>query len=152
MCFNLQTRTMRRWATFGRPMGAVLLLLLIAIVIGTGEAYTSKCGGGNGNKARRRRCCSGNFANERRRVLGTLFAEYGRTCKDIGCLPSEVCSMAVEQCSYAQRDGKDCGSYPTCMRNPNGGGGGSQSPGRSTSTSKKFARARNRKANKIGNH
>lgn len=45
------------------------------------------------------------------------FIEYGRSCKDIGCLPSEVCQMTQDSCSYGQRDGKDCGSYPTCKRN-----------------------------------
>lgn len=53
------------------------------------------------------------------------FTEYGRTCKDIGCLPSQVCTMTADSCSYSQRDGKDCGSYPTCMKNTNGGSTGS---------------------------
>ena len=42
--------------------------------------------------------------------------EYGRTCGDIGCLSSEVCVMAHESCAYGQRDGKDCGRYPTCKK------------------------------------
>lgn len=54
----------------------------------------------------------------------SFFSEFGRTCKDIGCLSQETCVMAHESCSYSQRDGKDCGSYPTCKRNPNGGGSG----------------------------
>lgn len=40
--------------------------------------------------------------------------EYGRGCNDIGCLPTEECVISSDSCS--QRDGKDCGSYPTCKR------------------------------------
>lgn len=35
--------------------------------------------------------------------------------------------MSFDTCSYSQREGKDCGGYPTCKRNTNGGG---QSPGK----------------------
>lgn len=45
-----------------------------------------------------------------------LFLEYGRGCQDIGCLPSEVCVMSQDSCSFGQRDGKDCGTYPTCKK------------------------------------
>uniref|UniRef100_A0A336MYM1 CSON003108 protein n=2 Tax=Culicoides sonorensis TaxID=179676 RepID=A0A336MYM1_CULSO len=44
------------------------------------------------------------------------FSKYGRRCQDIGCLPSEVCVMSQDACSFGQRDGKDCGSYPTCKK------------------------------------
>lgn len=52
--------------------------------------------------------------------------EYGRSCKDIGCLPSETCQMSFDTCSYSQTEGKECGGYPTCKRNANGA---SNSPG-----------------------
>lgn len=56
-----------------------------------------------------------------------LFPEYGRGCMDIGCLPTEVCVMSHDSCNFSQRDGKDCGSYPTCQKNgnsaPSGNGG-----------------------------
>lgn len=42
--------------------------------------------------------------------------EYGRGCADIGCLPTEECVITSDSCSYNQRDGKDCGNYPTCKR------------------------------------
>lgn len=28
--------------------------------------------------------------------------------------------MSQDSCSYGQRDGKDCGSYPTCKKQPGG--------------------------------
>lgn len=43
--------------------------------------------------------------------------EYGRTCKDIGCLPREVCVMAYESCSFSQQENVSCGRYPTCKKN-----------------------------------
>lgn len=43
--------------------------------------------------------------------------EYGRSCKDIGCLPSETCILAQDSCSYHQTEGKECGSYPKCSKN-----------------------------------
>lgn len=45
--------------------------------------------------------------------------EYGRTCKDIGCLPSETCVIASDSCSWSQQEGKECGSYPTCKKSSN---------------------------------
>lgn len=50
------------------------------------------------------------------RKIHFLFAEYGRGCSDIGCLPSEVCVIVTDSCGYGQRDGKECGSYPTCKK------------------------------------
>ncbi|XP_017869337.1 PREDICTED: interleukin enhancer-binding factor 3 isoform X2 [Drosophila arizonae] len=44
------------------------------------------------------------------------YSKYGRGCADIGCLPTEECVITSDSCSYNQRDGKDCGSYPTCKR------------------------------------
>lgn len=55
------------------------------------------------------------------KIKKKIIVEYGRSCQDIGCLPSEVCTMAVESCSYSQRDGKDCGSYPTCKKSSSTG-------------------------------
>lgn len=46
----------------------------------------------------------------------TLNTEYGRGCGDIGCLPTEECVISTDSCSYSQRDGKDCGTYPTCKK------------------------------------
>lgn len=43
-------------------------------------------------------------------------AEYGRTCKDIGCLPRETCVMAYESCSFSQQENVSCGRYPTCKK------------------------------------
>lgn len=45
--------------------------------------------------------------------------EYGRSCKDIGCRPSETCVISHDSCSWSQQDGKECGSYPTCKRSSN---------------------------------
>ncbi|XP_050346361.1 uncharacterized protein LOC126770820 isoform X2 [Nymphalis io] len=42
------------------------------------------------------------------------FSKYGRTCKDIGCLNSEVCVLAEDPCSYGRAS--DCGTYPTCKK------------------------------------
>ncbi|XP_002133851.3 pro-resilin isoform X4 [Drosophila pseudoobscura] len=44
------------------------------------------------------------------------YSKYGRGCGDIGCLPNEECIITSDSCSYNQRDGKDCGNYPTCKR------------------------------------
>ncbi|XP_064556069.1 uncharacterized protein Mnr isoform X2 [Drosophila montana] len=44
------------------------------------------------------------------------YSKYGRGCADIGCLPTEECIITSDSCSYNQRDGKDCGNYPTCKR------------------------------------
>ncbi|XP_034484231.1 RNA-binding protein FUS isoform X2 [Drosophila innubila] len=44
------------------------------------------------------------------------YSKYGRGCGDIGCLPTEECVITSDSCSYNQRDGKDCGNYPTCKR------------------------------------
>ncbi|XP_016994953.2 uncharacterized protein Mnr isoform X2 [Drosophila takahashii] len=44
------------------------------------------------------------------------YSKYGRGCGDIGCLPTEECVITSDSCSYNQRDGKDCGQYPTCKR------------------------------------
>ena len=46
-----------------------------------------------------------------------VFLEYGRSCKDIGCLPREVCIMAYESCSFGQQENSNCGRYPTCKKN-----------------------------------
>lgn len=61
----------------------------------------------------------------RKKIKHCTHPEYGRTCSDIGCLPSEKCTMVQDSCSYSQRDGKDCGNYPTCVRNPHATGGSS---------------------------
>lgn len=53
-------------------------------------------------------------------ALGDSYSKYGRTCKDIGCLSSEVCVMETDPCSYYQRQ-NECGSYPTCKRMDNAG-------------------------------
>jgi len=45
------------------------------------------------------------------------YNKYGRTCKDIGCLPSEACVMAEDPCSYGRQD--QCGFYPTCQKKTN---------------------------------
>lgn len=55
-----------------------------------------------------------------------LFVEYGRSCKDIGCLPSEECQVSYASCSIIQQEGKDCGTYPTCVKRV---GGSSSVPG-----------------------
>lgn len=36
-----------------------------------------------------------------------------------------MCTMMQDSCSYTQRDGKDCGNYPTCVRNPHASSGSS---------------------------
>lgn len=43
-----------------------------------------------------------------------FFPEYGRTCKDIGCLNSQVCVLAEDPCSFGHTS--DCGTYPTCKK------------------------------------
>uniref|UniRef100_A0A6E8VRJ0 Uncharacterized protein n=1 Tax=Anopheles coluzzii TaxID=1518534 RepID=A0A6E8VRJ0_ANOCL len=50
-------------------------------------------------------------------ALPLPYTKYGRTCGDIGCLSSQVCVMAYESCSIGQREGNDCGRYPTCKKN-----------------------------------
>lgn len=50
------------------------------------------------------------FCNVRARI------EYGRNCKDIGCLPRETCVMAYDSCSFNQQEGTNCGRYPTCQK------------------------------------
>ncbi|XP_030379853.1 uncharacterized protein LOC115628047 isoform X2 [Scaptodrosophila lebanonensis] len=50
------------------------------------------------------------------------YSKYGRGCGDIGCLPNEECVITSDSCSYNQRDGKDCGNYPTCKRKSGAGG------------------------------
>ncbi|XP_060661683.1 uncharacterized protein LOC132795160 isoform X5 [Drosophila nasuta] len=52
------------------------------------------------------------------------YSKYGRGCGDIGCLPNEECVITSDSCSYNQRDGKDCGSYPTCKRKSGGSSSG----------------------------
>ncbi|XP_048483028.1 translation initiation factor IF-2 isoform X2 [Plutella xylostella] len=42
------------------------------------------------------------------------FSKYGRSCRDIGCLNSEVCVLAEDTCSYGQTS--NCGTYPTCKK------------------------------------
>lgn len=60
------------------------------------------------------------FATKRKLTeRGGGFAEYGRTCKDIGCRRDEVCVMAEDPCSIYQRD--NCGRYPTCAKAHPGG-------------------------------
>lgn len=56
---------------------------------------------------------------ETHKELLPLLAEYGRTCKDIGCLRDQICVMAEDPCSLYQRD--KCGSYPTCVKARPGG-------------------------------
>ncbi|XP_039153792.1 protein pygopus isoform X2 [Drosophila simulans] len=55
------------------------------------------------------------------------YSKYGRGCGDIGCLPTEECVITSDSCSYNQRDGKDCGNYPTCKRRSGGGSTASNS-------------------------
>ena len=81
-------------------------LLILVSIIYTTNAYTSK----------------NNLTTKHSNVKCLrIFSEYGRSCKDIGCLPSEVCAMAQDTCSYSQREGKECGLYPTCKKNTDGG-------------------------------
>ncbi|XP_038211805.1 glycine-rich RNA-binding protein 5, mitochondrial isoform X2 [Zerene cesonia] len=42
------------------------------------------------------------------------FSKYGRTCRDIGCLNSEVCVLAEDPCSFGHTS--NCGTYPTCKK------------------------------------
>uniref|UniRef100_A0A8D8IKF2 (northern house mosquito) hypothetical protein n=1 Tax=Culex pipiens TaxID=7175 RepID=A0A8D8IKF2_CULPI len=49
------------------------------------------------------------------------YNKYGRQCSDIGCLSSQVCVMAYDSCSLSQREGNDCGRYPTCKKNTEAG-------------------------------
>lgn len=50
-------------------------------------------------------------------ALPLPYTKYGRTCSDIGCLSSQVCVMVHDSCSLGQREGNDCGRYPTCKKN-----------------------------------
>lgn len=97
---------------FDRPISRLVILFGVILSV---SAYSSKC----------------LWYIIKKSKIEAIFpflthTEYGRTCKDIGCLPSETCAMAYETCSYSQREGKDCGGFPTCKRNVNGG---SQTPG-----------------------
>ncbi|XP_070506677.1 nuclear pore complex protein DDB_G0274915 [Chironomus tepperi] len=49
-------------------------------------------------------------------VNGAPYSKYGRTCKDIGCLPRETCVMSYDTCSFNQQEGTNCGRYPTCQK------------------------------------
>ncbi|KAG5684629.1 hypothetical protein PVAND_013851 [Polypedilum vanderplanki] len=49
-------------------------------------------------------------------VNGAPYSKYGRTCKDIGCLPREQCVMAYDTCSFNQQENTNCGRYPTCQK------------------------------------
>ncbi|XP_059617624.1 loricrin isoform X1 [Phlebotomus argentipes] len=65
-------------------------------------------------------------------VSSLPYSKYGRSCSDIGCLSSEVCVMAVDSCSYGQRENKECGRYPTCRKS--GAAGSSTGPATSHSS------------------
>lgn len=49
------------------------------------------------------------------------YNKYGRQCSDIGCLSNQVCVMAYDSCSLSQREGSECGRYPTCKKNTEAG-------------------------------
>lgn len=49
------------------------------------------------------------------------YNKYGRQCSDIGCLSTQVCVMAHDSCSLNQREGNDCGRYPTCKKKSDAG-------------------------------
>lgn len=49
------------------------------------------------------------------------YNKYGRQCTDIGCLSTQVCVMAYDSCSLNQREGNECGRYPTCKRKSDAG-------------------------------
>lgn len=49
------------------------------------------------------------------------YNKYGRQCSDIGCLSSQVCVMAYDSCSLSQREGNECGRYPTCKKKSDAG-------------------------------
>ncbi|XP_021697835.1 uncharacterized protein LOC5576549 [Aedes aegypti] len=49
------------------------------------------------------------------------YNKYGRQCSDIGCLSSQVCVMAYDSCSLGQREGNECGRYPTCKKKTDAG-------------------------------
>nr|XP_029734873.1 homeobox protein Hox-D9-like isoform X2 [Aedes albopictus] len=49
------------------------------------------------------------------------YNKYGRQCSDIGCLSSQVCVMAYDSCSLNQREGNECGRYPTCKKKTDAG-------------------------------
>lgn len=55
-----------------------------------------------------------------------LFSEYGQSCKDIGCLPSEKCKMSFTTCGFKDQDGENCGQFPTCKRKASRAGLGKQ--------------------------
>ncbi|XP_012545586.3 keratin, type I cytoskeletal 10 isoform X1 [Bombyx mori] len=42
------------------------------------------------------------------------YSKYGRTCRDIGCLNSEVCVLAEDPCTFGHTS--NCGTYPTCKK------------------------------------
>ncbi|XP_055530553.1 uncharacterized protein LOC129721699 isoform X2 [Wyeomyia smithii] len=54
-------------------------------------------------------------------ALPLPYNKYGRQCTDIGCLFSQVCVMAYDSCSLGQRDGNECGRYPTCKKKTEAG-------------------------------
>lgn len=60
-----------------------------------------------------------------------IFIEYGRSCKDIGCLPRETCVMSYDTCSFNQQEGTNCGRYPTCQKRTD-----LQTPQQNTNTGK----------------
>lgn len=49
------------------------------------------------------------------------YNKYGRQCSDIGCLTSQVCVMSYDSCSLGQREGNECGRYPTCKKKTDAG-------------------------------
>ncbi|XP_055610468.1 translation initiation factor IF-2-like [Uranotaenia lowii] len=49
------------------------------------------------------------------------YNKYGRKCSDIGCLSSQVCVMAYDTCTIGQREGAECGRFPTCKKNTDAG-------------------------------
>uniref|UniRef100_U5EPL1 Putative secreted mucin n=1 Tax=Corethrella appendiculata TaxID=1370023 RepID=U5EPL1_9DIPT len=63
------------------------------------------------------------------------YSKYGRQCSDIGCLSSQVCVMAYDSCSYNQRDGKECGRYPTCKKSTDAAVNGGAAPAPDNSNS-----------------
>jgi hypothetical protein len=73
-----------------------------------------------------------------------IFIEYGRTCKDIGCLPRETCVMAYDTCSFNQQEGTNCGRYPTCQKRTD-----MQTPQQNINTGK-YIGIKKKKNNEIG--
>lgn len=66
-----------------------------------------------------------------------IFIEYGRSCKDIGCLPRETCVMSYDTCSFNQQEGTNCGRYPTCQKRTD-----LQTPQQNTNTGKYIGKKR----------